>query len=127
MLRDCLELTPAGPAVPIEEVESAGDIMARFCTGGMSLGAISRETHETIAIAMNRIGGTHGSKFWISLSIFFPSYLVLDLARFGRDDLLWVQYLFGWFSHHFSHQLRFHPRQHVSVWNMNSGAHRKFF
>ncbi len=39
------------------QVESAGDIMTRFCTGGMSLGAISRETHETIAIAMNRIGG----------------------------------------------------------------------
>lgn len=41
------------------QVESAGDIMTRFCTGGMSLGAISRETHETIAIAMNRIGGEH--------------------------------------------------------------------
>ena len=39
------------------QVESAGDIMTRFCTGGMSLGAISRETHETIAVAMNRIGG----------------------------------------------------------------------
>jgi glutamate synthase domain-containing protein 2 len=39
------------------QVESAADIMTRFCTGGMSLGAISRETHETIAIAMNRIGG----------------------------------------------------------------------
>ena len=35
--------------------------MARFCTGGMSLGAISRETHETIAIAMNRIGGKSNS------------------------------------------------------------------
>jgi Conserved region in glutamate synthase len=41
------------------QVESAADIMTRFCTGGMSLGAISRETHETIAIAMNRIGGAH--------------------------------------------------------------------
>ncbi len=56
-LRDCLELTPAGDAIPLEEVESAAAIMERFCTGGMSLGAISRETHETIAIAMNRIGG----------------------------------------------------------------------
>lgn len=35
--------------------------MARFCTGGMSLGAISRETHETIAIAVNRIGGKSNS------------------------------------------------------------------
>ena len=57
VLRDCLELTPAGPPVPLEEVQPAGDILTRFCTGGMSLGAISRETHETIAIAMNRIGG----------------------------------------------------------------------
>jgi glutamate synthase (ferredoxin) len=57
VLRDCLELTPAGPPVPLEEVQLAGDILTRFCTGGMSLGAISRETHETIAIAMNRIGG----------------------------------------------------------------------
>ena len=40
------------------------DIMARFCTGGMSLGAISRETHETIAIAVNRIGGKSNSGEW---------------------------------------------------------------
>lgn len=57
VLRDCLELVPAGRPVPLEEVESVADICKRFCTGGMSLGAISRETHETIAIAMNRIGG----------------------------------------------------------------------
>lgn len=57
-LRDCLELTPLeGGPVSLEEVEPAQAIMERFCTGGMSLGAISRETHETIAIAMNRIGG----------------------------------------------------------------------
>ena len=56
-LRDCLELTPSGKAIALEDVESAELIMERFCTGGMSLGAISRETHETIAIAMNRIGG----------------------------------------------------------------------
>jgi len=43
------------------QVEPAEKIMARFCTGGMSLGAISRETHETIAIAMNRIGGKSNS------------------------------------------------------------------
>jgi glutamate synthase (ferredoxin) len=61
VLRDCLELAPAGPPVPLSEVEPAADIMARFCTGGMSLGAISRETHETIAIAMNRIGGKSNS------------------------------------------------------------------
>ena len=57
VLRDCLELRPAGEPIPLEEVQPAADIMTRFCTGGMSLGAISRETHETISIAMNRIGG----------------------------------------------------------------------
>lgn len=61
VLRDMLELaSPNGP-ISIDEVESPADIMARFCTGGMSLGAISRETHEAIAIAMNRIGGKSNS------------------------------------------------------------------
>jgi glutamate synthase (NADPH/NADH) large chain len=43
--------------VPIDEVESAKDIVKRFCTGAMSFGSISAEAHETLAIAMNRIGG----------------------------------------------------------------------
>ena len=43
--------------VPLDEVESAEKIMKRFVTGAMSFGSISREAHETIAIAMNRIGG----------------------------------------------------------------------
>ncbi len=43
--------------VPIEEVESAADIVKRFATGAMSLGSISTEAHTTLAIAMNRIGG----------------------------------------------------------------------
>lgn len=43
--------------IPLEEVESAEKIMKRFVTGAMSYGSISREAHETIAIAMNRIGG----------------------------------------------------------------------
>ncbi len=47
----------AGPAVPLEEVESAADIVKRFCTGAMSFGSISPEAHETLAIAMNRVGG----------------------------------------------------------------------
>ncbi len=44
-------------AVPIDEVESAKDIVKRFATGAMSLGSISTEAHSTLAIAMNRIGG----------------------------------------------------------------------
>jgi len=47
--------------VPMEEVETASEIMKRFVTGAMSFGSISREAHETIAIAMNRIGGMSNS------------------------------------------------------------------
>jgi glutamate synthase domain-containing protein 2/glutamate synthase domain-containing protein 1/glutamate synthase domain-containing protein 3 len=47
----------AGTAIPIEEVEPTADIVKRFKTGAMSLGSISREAHENLAIAMNRIGG----------------------------------------------------------------------
>ena len=46
-----------GPAIAIDEVEPAKEIVRRFCTGAMSLGSISREAHETLAIAMNRLGG----------------------------------------------------------------------
>ena len=44
-------------SIPIEEVESVEKITKRFCTGAMSIGSISREAHETLAIAMNRLGG----------------------------------------------------------------------
>jgi glutamate synthase (NADPH/NADH) large chain len=47
----------AQPSIPIEEVESARSIIARFSTGAMSYGSISQEAHETLAIAMNRLGG----------------------------------------------------------------------
>jgi glutamate synthase domain-containing protein 2/glutamate synthase domain-containing protein 1/glutamate synthase domain-containing protein 3 len=47
----------AGNPIPIDEVEPAAEIVHRFKTGAMSLGSISREAHENIAIAMNRIGG----------------------------------------------------------------------
>ncbi|MDQ5903069.1 MAG: glutamate synthase large chain, partial [Pseudomonadota bacterium] len=56
-LRGLFEFKPAGPAVPLEEVESAKEIVKRFATGAMSLGSISTEAHSTLAIAMNRIGG----------------------------------------------------------------------
>src|SRR6202008_3743599 len=45
------------PPVPIDEVEPIGEIVKRFATGAMSYGSISQEAHETLAIAMNRIGG----------------------------------------------------------------------
>ena len=56
-LRGLLDLKFADEPVPLEEVESVEEIMKRFATGAMSLGSISREAHETLAIAMNRIGG----------------------------------------------------------------------
>ena len=56
-LRGLFEFKPAGPAVPLDEVEPAKDIVKRFVTGAMSLGSISTEAHSTLAIAMNRIGG----------------------------------------------------------------------
>ena len=46
-----------GRRIPLEEVEPASEIVKRFSTGAMSLGSLSREAHETLAIAMNRIGG----------------------------------------------------------------------
>jgi len=60
-LRDLLDIKTDRSPVPLEEVEPAEAIMKRFCTGGMSLGALSREAHETLAIAMNRIGGKSNS------------------------------------------------------------------
>jgi glutamate synthase (ferredoxin) len=60
-LRDLLELRPAPTPLPIDQVESVDSICSRFCTGGMSLGALSREAHEVLAVAMNRIGGKSNS------------------------------------------------------------------
>jgi glutamate synthase domain-containing protein 2/glutamate synthase domain-containing protein 1/glutamate synthase domain-containing protein 3 len=57
-LRGLLRIgTDACEPIPLEEVEPAKEIVRRFCTGAMSLGSISREAHETLAIAMNRLGG----------------------------------------------------------------------
>ncbi|KAJ3683812.1 hypothetical protein LUZ60_014039 [Juncus effusus] len=61
VIRDLLELKSERQPIPIGKVEPVTSIVERFCTGGMSLGAISRETHEAIAIAMNRIGGKSNS------------------------------------------------------------------
>jgi glutamate synthase (ferredoxin) len=56
-LRGLLEFKWADTPVPLNEVESAAEIVKRFATGAMSYGSISKEAHETLAIAMNRIGG----------------------------------------------------------------------
>ena len=61
-LRDLLDFDRHGtPPVPIDEVESITEIRKRFVTPGMSLGALSPEAHETLTIAMNRIGAKSDS------------------------------------------------------------------
>jgi glutamate synthase (NADPH) large chain len=60
-LRGLFELKPIGPAVPIDEVEPVERLIRRFSTGAMSFGSISQEAHETLAIAMNRLGGRSNS------------------------------------------------------------------
>ena len=56
-LRGLLDFKWAGSAIPLEEVEPATEIVRRFATGAMSYGSISKEAHETLAVAMNRLGG----------------------------------------------------------------------
>jgi glutamate synthase (NADPH/NADH) large chain len=56
-LRGLMELRTSERPLPLEEVEPASEIVKRFATGAMSFGSISKEAHETLAIAMNRIGG----------------------------------------------------------------------
>jgi len=56
-LRGLLEIKSSPEPLPIEEVEPAAEIVKRFATGAMSFGSISKEAHETLAIAMNRMGG----------------------------------------------------------------------
>jgi glutamate synthase (NADPH/NADH) large chain len=62
LLRGMLDFeTASREAVPIDEVESVDSIVKRFHTGAMSYGALSQESHETLAIAMNRLGGRSNS------------------------------------------------------------------
>ncbi len=56
-LRGLLKFKADRQSIPIAEVEPAEDIVVRFCTGAMSYGSISKEAHEALAVAMNRLGG----------------------------------------------------------------------
>jgi len=56
-LRGLLEIKRSDEPIPLEEVEPVTSIVKRFATGAMSFGSISKEAHETLALAMNRIGG----------------------------------------------------------------------
>ena len=59
--RDLLALRPLGAALPLTQVEPVEDVLARFDSAGMSLGALSPEAHEALAIAMNRLGARSNS------------------------------------------------------------------
>ena len=60
-LRDLLELVPVAEPVPLEEVEPVEPIVRRFSGGAMSHGSLSAEAHETLAVALNRVGGRSNS------------------------------------------------------------------
>jgi glutamate synthase (ferredoxin) len=60
-LRDLLAFQSDRSSIPLDDVEPVEAIVKRFCTGGMSLGALSREAHEVLAIAMNRLGAKSNS------------------------------------------------------------------
>jgi glutamate synthase (NADPH/NADH) large chain/glutamate synthase (ferredoxin) len=74
-LRGLFRLREAPEPIPLDEVEPASEIVKRFATGAMSLGSISRESHENLAIAMNRLGGKSNTGEGGE-----------DPVRFDRDD-----------------------------------------
>ncbi|MGL6042550.1 MAG: glutamate synthase large subunit, partial [Sandaracinobacteroides sp.] len=80
-LRDLLEFNYAPLPLPLEEVESISEIRKRFVTPGMSLGALGPEAHETLAIAMNRIGAKAVSGEGGEDSIRFKPYANGDNAN----------------------------------------------
>ncbi|MGJ8632959.1 MAG: glutamate synthase large subunit [Luteolibacter sp.] len=81
-IKDLLNFEPSssGP-IPIDEVEPVEDIRKRFTTAAMSLGALSPEAHETLAIAMNRIGGKSDSGEGGEDPVRFKPYANGDFAR----------------------------------------------
>jgi glutamate synthase (ferredoxin) len=85
-LRDLLDFQSDRSPIPVEEVEPASAIVKRFCTGGMSLGALSREAHEVLAIAMNRIGGKSNSGEGGEDPVRFK--VLGDVDEKGRSSLL---------------------------------------
>src|SRR5580693_7094614 len=60
-IRDLLALKPGAQPIPVSEVESVAAVLSRFDSAGMSLGALSPEAHEALAIAMNRLGARSNS------------------------------------------------------------------
>jgi glutamate synthase (ferredoxin) len=84
-LRDLLDFQSDRTPIAIDEVESVQSIVKRFCTGGMSLGALSRESHEVLAIAMNRLGAKSNSGEGGEDPV---RYKVLDDVKDGKSAVL---------------------------------------
>lgn len=80
-IKDVLDFKVPTSGVPLEEVEPAEEIVKRFSTAAMSMGALSPEAHETLAIAMNRIGGKSDSGEGGEDTRRFEPYPNGDLAR----------------------------------------------
>lgn len=80
-IKDMLEFKTPNQPIPLDEVEPAEQIVKRFTTAAMSLGALSPEAHSTLAIAMNRIGGKSDSGEGGEDPIRFQEYPNGDLAR----------------------------------------------
>lgn len=88
-LRGLFEIKPAGAAIPLEQVESAKEIVKRFATGAMSLGSISTEAHATLAIAMNRIGGkSNTGEGGEDVKRFIPVQTESSLAKVLGESLI---------------------------------------
>jgi glutamate synthase (ferredoxin) len=83
-IRDLFDFESDRESIPISQVEPIENIMSRFCTGAMSLGALSREAHETLAIAVNRIGGKSNSGEGGEDAI--RGLPILDVDPKGRSD-----------------------------------------
>ncbi|MDR3612854.1 MAG: glutamate synthase large subunit [Candidatus Obscuribacterales bacterium] len=84
-IRDLFELKSDRQPIKISEVEPASEIVKRFCTGAMSLGSLSREAHETVAVAMNRLGGKSNSGEGGEDPLRF--YPISDIAADGTSAL----------------------------------------
>jgi len=88
-LRGLFEIKPAGKAIPLDQVDSAKDIVKRFATGAMSLGSISTEAHATLAIAMNRIGGkSNTGEGGEDVKRFIPVQVDSSIAQVLGSDLI---------------------------------------
>ncbi|MEM6611268.1 MAG: glutamate synthase-related protein [Cyanobacteria bacterium P01_C01_bin.72] len=85
-LRDLLDFQSDRQSISLDEVESVESILRRFCTGGMSLGSLSREAHETLGVAMNRIGGKSNSGEGGEDSVRFK--VLDDVAEDGKSPTL---------------------------------------